>query len=62
MGDIGSLGSDLSEPLGNQKAGRYIFIALEECRSEKVAAPARLLERDPRRAGPCRVGRTSTRR
>lgn len=30
------MGPDLSAPLGNQKAGRYNFIALEECRSEKV--------------------------
>lgn len=30
------MGSDLPEPLGNQKAGRYIFITLEECRSDKV--------------------------
>ena len=28
------MGSDLS--LGNQKAGRYNFVALEESRSEKV--------------------------
>ena len=28
--------SDPSEPLGNQKAGRYSFIAAEESRSEKV--------------------------
>lgn len=37
LGDIRSLGSDLPEPLGNQKAGRYNFIALEESKSEKVA-------------------------
>jgi hypothetical protein len=30
------LGSDQPEPLGSQKAGRYNFISLEECRSEKV--------------------------
>ncbi len=30
------MGPDLQEPLGNQNAGRYNFIALEECRSEKV--------------------------
>jgi hypothetical protein len=30
------LRSDLPEPLGNLKAGRYTFIALEESRSEKV--------------------------
>ena len=36
VGDIHSLGSDLPEPLGNQNAGRYNFIALEECLSEKV--------------------------
>jgi hypothetical protein len=30
------LRSDLPEPLGNQKAGRYSFIAPDECRSEKV--------------------------
>jgi hypothetical protein len=35
------LGSDLPEPLGNQKAGRYNFIVPDECRSEKVG---RLLE------------------
>jgi hypothetical protein len=30
------LGSDLPESLGNQKAGRYTFIAQEDSRSEKV--------------------------
>jgi hypothetical protein len=30
------LGSDLPEPLGSQKAGRYNFITPDECRSEKV--------------------------
>jgi hypothetical protein len=30
------LRSDPSEPLGNQKAGRYNFIAVEDSRSEKV--------------------------
>ena len=30
------LGSNLPEPLGNHRAGRYIFIAMEECRSDKV--------------------------
>jgi hypothetical protein len=35
-GGLRSLGSDLPEPLGNQKAGRYNFIAPDECRSEKV--------------------------
>jgi hypothetical protein len=36
LGGIRSLGSDLSESLGNQKAGRYNFIAQEDSRSEKV--------------------------
>jgi hypothetical protein len=30
------LGSELPEPLGSQKAGRYNFISLDECRSDKV--------------------------
>ncbi|GAB2175996.1 PAS domain-containing protein [Dongia sp. agr-C8] len=30
------MGSDLPEPLGSQKAGRYNFITPDECRSEKV--------------------------
>jgi len=30
------LGSDLTEPLGSKKAGRYNFIAVEESRSAKV--------------------------
>ncbi len=30
------MGSDQAEPLGNQKAGRYNFIALDDCKSEKV--------------------------
>jgi len=36
VGDTQSLGSDLPEPLGSQKAGRYNFITLDECRSDKV--------------------------
>lgn len=36
LGGHGSLTSDLPEPLGSQKAGRYHFITLEECRSDKV--------------------------
>jgi hypothetical protein len=36
VGDGRGLGSDLPEPLGSQKAGRYNFITLDECRSEKV--------------------------
>ena len=36
VGDAQSLRSDLPEPLGSQKAGRYTFITLDECRSAKV--------------------------
>jgi hypothetical protein len=36
LGDMGSLGSDLPEALGNPQAGLYNFITLEECRSGKV--------------------------
>lgn len=36
VGTWGILESDLPEPLGNQRAGRYSIIAPEECGSEKV--------------------------
>ena len=36
FGGLQSLRSDLPEPLGSQKSGRYNFITPDECRSEKV--------------------------